>query len=74
MMKNYHKIFHSYPQGEYHIGDFLFDYSELPADGIYGTFCAKGYMLKGTEEVGCVEMHVEFREVQEEDEDDCDEE
>ncbi|KAH9641833.1 hypothetical protein HF086_001549 [Spodoptera exigua] len=46
--------------GDYEIHNYVFDYSELPTDGWYGVFCAKAIVLKGTEEVGCVEVHVEF--------------
>ncbi|KAJ8728744.1 hypothetical protein PYW07_006440 [Mythimna separata] len=60
------------PAGDYSVSDYIFDYSELPSDAIYGRFCAKGFMLKDTEEVGCVELHVEFKEAQDEDDDDCD--
>ncbi|KAF9424345.1 hypothetical protein HW555_000484, partial [Spodoptera exigua] len=47
-------------EGDYEIHNYVFDYSELPTDGWYGVFCAKAIVLKGTEEVGCVEVHVEF--------------
>ncbi|CAD0203619.1 unnamed protein product [Chrysodeixis includens] len=57
-------------QGEYQVQDFAFDYCELPTDSIYGTFGAKAFILEGTAEVGCVELHVEFKEL-DEDEDMC---
>ncbi|XP_035443135.2 uncharacterized protein LOC118271236 [Spodoptera frugiperda] len=55
--------------GNYELNDYIFDYSELPSDGWYGYFCAKAFVLQGSEEVGCVEIHVEFIKI-EEDEDD----
>ncbi|XP_049697574.2 uncharacterized protein LOC110383491 [Helicoverpa armigera] len=60
-------------EGEYHVTGYEFDYSELPSDGMYGIYCARAFILRGSQETGCVEIHVEFKEV-EDDDDDCDDE
>ncbi|CAB3252552.1 unnamed protein product [Arctia plantaginis] len=49
------------PAGEYDIKEFIFNNDELPADGPYGEFAARGYMLRGSEEIGCIEVYAEFR-------------
>ncbi|XP_045453630.1 uncharacterized protein LOC123662894 [Melitaea cinxia] len=48
------------PKGKYHVDDFMIDYCKLPRDGFYGKFEGVGYLMRGSDKVGCIKMVMEF--------------
>ncbi|CAH2087811.1 unnamed protein product [Euphydryas editha] len=50
------------PKGTHHVQDFIMNYCKLPRDGFYGKFEAMGYLLRGTDKVGCIKAVMEFNE------------
>jgi hypothetical protein len=47
-------------QGYHEIADYVFDYGELPEDGIDGMFDADAYILRAGSAVACIKLTVEF--------------
>ncbi|CAG9782495.1 unnamed protein product [Diatraea saccharalis] len=42
---------------------FVFDFSQLPEDGMYGLYDAYAYIIDGGVEIGCILCTVEFKEI-----------
>ncbi|KAL0879828.1 hypothetical protein ABMA27_003534 [Loxostege sticticalis] len=58
------------PKGEHVVKNYVFDYSELPEDGIYGEFGADAYIVKEEKDIACLHLDLEYKEKEEEDDDD----
>ncbi|XP_028170099.1 uncharacterized protein LOC114359791 isoform X1 [Ostrinia furnacalis] len=48
------------PAGNHTISNYVFNYAELPEQGMYGRFGVDLYILDGGEDIGCVHLTVNF--------------
>lgn len=47
-------------QGRHEIATYVYNYAELPEQGVYGLFGAREYMMLNDQKVACIDMTVKF--------------
>ncbi|XP_028170102.1 uncharacterized protein LOC114359792 isoform X2 [Ostrinia furnacalis] len=51
------------PRGNHSISNYVFNYAELPDQGMYGKLGVEVYILDGDEKIGCVQLTVNFENI-----------